>query len=176
MSNSWKVKGIGEAARNPEFMEARSADADQQRRAELKAQERLITAIDHALNTSSEPSPQDLVPVVLEHLAPADRDAAFRETLRAYIELRIYERQREPQLVRTESDKVRENRLRRMAQRQGLALHKSRRRDLRALDYGAYYLVGVTAPGGRWRSGEVVTPEYGINLDGIERFLTADGD
>ena len=38
-------------------------------------------------------------------------------------------------------DKVRENRLRRMAQRQGLWLRKSRRRDHRALDYGDWYVV-----------------------------------
>lgn len=34
--------------------------------------------------------------------------------------------------------KVRENLLRRMAQRQGLALHKSRRRDPLALDFGRW--------------------------------------
>lgn len=36
---------------------------------------------------------------------------------------------------------VRENRLRRMADRQGLFLQKSRRRDPRALDYGTYALI-----------------------------------
>jgi hypothetical protein len=39
------------------------------------------------------------------------------------------------------SDKVFENRLRRMAQRQGLVLEKSRRRDKRATDYGRYRLM-----------------------------------
>ncbi len=39
--------------------------------------------------------------------------------------------------------KVFENRLHRMAERQGLRLEKSRRRDLRALDYGKYMLVNV---------------------------------
>ncbi len=39
------------------------------------------------------------------------------------------------------ADKVRENRLRRMAIRQGLRLLKSRRRDERAVDYGGYMLV-----------------------------------
>jgi hypothetical protein len=38
-------------------------------------------------------------------------------------------------------DKVRENKLRRMAERQGLRLQKSRRRDPRALDFGTYRLV-----------------------------------
>jgi hypothetical protein len=36
------------------------------------------------------------------------------------------------------TEKVRENRLRRMAERQGLALRKSRRRDPRAIDYGGW--------------------------------------
>ena len=36
--------------------------------------------------------------------------------------------------------KIDENRVRRMAQRQGYTLHKSRRRDPRALDYGVYWL------------------------------------
>jgi hypothetical protein len=37
--------------------------------------------------------------------------------------------------------KVRENRLRRIASRQGLRLEKSRQRDPTALDYGKYSLV-----------------------------------
>lgn len=41
----------------------------------------------------------------------------------------------------TEGDKIRENRLRRAAARQGLRLVKSRRRDPRALDYGNYMLI-----------------------------------
>lgn len=39
--------------------------------------------------------------------------------------------------------KVRENRLRRMAERQGLRLLKNPRRDSRAVDYGSYMLVGT---------------------------------
>jgi len=49
-----------------------------------------------------------------------------------------------------------------MAERQGLRLHKSRRRDVRALDFGDYWLadrVGVL-PGSR-----------GKGLDHIERIL-----
>ena len=53
-------------------------------------------------------------------------------------------------------DKVRENRLRRMAERQGLQLVKSRRRDPRALDYGEYHLAGKTCG----------------NLDEVEALLT----
>jgi hypothetical protein len=40
-----------------------------------------------------------------------------------------------------EGEKVRENRLRRMARRQGLAFLKSRARDERSLTYGCYALV-----------------------------------
>lgn len=39
------------------------------------------------------------------------------------------------------TDKIRENRLRRMAKRRGLLLVKSRRRDTGALDYGLYVLI-----------------------------------
>jgi hypothetical protein len=39
------------------------------------------------------------------------------------------------------SEKVRENKLRRMAERQRLRLEKSRRRDPLAYDYGTYMLV-----------------------------------
>jgi hypothetical protein len=38
------------------------------------------------------------------------------------------------------NEKVRENRLRRMAERRGLTVHKSRRRDRGALDYGQMWL------------------------------------
>ena len=43
----------------------------------------------------------------------------------------------------SENEKIRENRLRRMATRQGLTLRKSARRDTRALDYGMYALVDM---------------------------------
>lgn len=66
-------------------------------------------------------------------------------------------------------DKVRENRLRRMAARQGLTLHRSRRRDPRALDYGGYWLVD--------QQRNAVVYGWGTagaegGLDDIERFLT----
>ncbi len=69
--------------------------------------------------------------------------------------------------------KVRENRLRRMADRQGLALRKSPRRDPRALGYGTYMLVEPTSP----KSYNMVVsgglPDgYGLDLDEIERALT----
>jgi hypothetical protein len=61
-------------------------------------------------------------------------------------------------------DKIRENRLRRMASRQGLALMRSRRRDRRAIDYGKYWLLDT--------SGLAITATEGVGLDEIERILT----
>lgn len=61
--------------------------------------------------------------------------------------------------------KIRENRLRRMADRQGLAFHRTRRRDRLALDYGTYYLT---------RGRRVVTDN--LNLDGIEAYLHGKDD
>lgn len=63
------------------------------------------------------------------------------------------------------TDKVRENRLRRMAERQGLVFTRSRRRDPRALDYGLYWLTDA-------RTGEYRTPQEGATLDEIEAYLT----
>lgn len=51
--------------------------------------------------------------------------------------------------------KVRENRLRRAAARQGLFLSRRRRRDVNALDFGRYAL---------FRDGQ---PAYGVGYDGI---------
>jgi hypothetical protein len=64
------------------------------------------------------------------------------------------------------SDRVRELRLRRMAGRQGLALHKSRRRDPRALDFGKYWLTNA-------ETNVRVGPET-RDLDEIERYLTGE--
>lgn len=67
------------------------------------------------------------------------------------------------------AEKVRENRLRRMAQRQGLQLMKSRRRDWRAVDYGRYMIANpetnyIVAGG---------TPHaYTMDLDQVEQYLT----
>jgi hypothetical protein len=68
-------------------------------------------------------------------------------------------------------EKVRENRLRRMATRQGLQLTKSRRRDDGATDYGVYFVAEATAPGEHWRSRELLTSEMGCSLDEVEAFL-----
>lgn len=69
------------------------------------------------------------------------------------------------------SEKVRENRLRRMAERQGLRLEKSRLRDPRAIGYGTYQLVDpdgdtIVASGDPSRG-------YGMSLDQIEHELTS---
>jgi hypothetical protein len=70
------------------------------------------------------------------------------------------------------ADKVRENRLRRMADRQGLRYRVSKRRDPRAIDYGRVWLtdahtnlvVAEFAPGGAAKP----------ILDEIEDWLTRD--
>ena len=51
-----------------------------------------------------------------------------------------------------------------MADRQGLELHKARRIDKRALDYGKYALVW---PGRRGR-------RFELTLDDVERLLTGE--
>ncbi len=70
------------------------------------------------------------------------------------------------------SNKVRENRIRRMAERQGLILAKSRRRDHMALDYGKYALVNDSncVVYGSASCG------YDADLDDIEEFLTCDSE
>lgn len=74
--------------------------------------------------------------------------------------------------VLIEEDRVRENRLRRMAARQGLRLLKSRRRDPYASGYGTYVLVPVAdavADEAETRAEAV----FGCDLDEIERQLTS---
>jgi hypothetical protein len=69
-----------------------------------------------------------------------------------------------------DGEKVRENRLRRMAERQGLQLTKSRRRDPRAVDYGVYWLADAHTSlvhAGPYQGGF-------RDLDEVERFLTDD--
>jgi hypothetical protein len=60
-----------------------------------------------------------------------------------------------------QDEKVRENRLRRMAERQGLVLHKSRRRDPLALDYGRWTIV----------DGDSTERHQTTDLDSIEAYL-----
>jgi hypothetical protein len=72
-------------------------------------------------------------------------------------------------MAETQSTKVLENRLRRMAERQGLQLIKSRRRDPLALDYGTYRVETVA---GEQAPGFVVTDGTGLTLEEVERLLT----
>lgn len=60
-----------------------------------------------------------------------------------------------------ENPKVRENRLRRMAARQGYRLHKTRRIDQRATDYGTYQLTPAKGK-----------PKDFESIDAVEEFLT----
>jgi hypothetical protein len=68
-------------------------------------------------------------------------------------------------------DKVRENRARRAADRQGLRLERSRRRDPRALGYGTYRLTDAS-------TGAVVAAGseggFGLSLDQVEQHLTGE--
>jgi hypothetical protein len=62
-------------------------------------------------------------------------------------------------------EKVRENRLRRVAARRGMRLVKSRRRDPYALDFGHFWLLD--------RAGTVVAGDLdGISLDDIEEAIS----
>jgi hypothetical protein len=78
--------------------------------------------------------------------------------------------------------KVRENRLRRMADRQGYALRKPRRRDPRALDYGELWLMQYWAQDNSGRIELIANPEDSYDawlgpfrsLDELEEWLTAD--
>lgn len=69
------------------------------------------------------------------------------------------------------ADKVNENRLRRMAGRQGLTLSKSRAHDRRAADWGTYLLVDAT--GNSVVAYGTSGGGYGLGLDEVERILTA---
>jgi len=71
---------------------------------------------------------------------------------------------------------VRENRLRRMADRQGFRLEKSRRRDPRAIGYGTYRIVDLqtNAVMPVLIDGREVGLLSGLDLDGVEKWLTID--
>jgi len=71
-------------------------------------------------------------------------------------------------MAMTTAEKTRETRLRRMAERQGLVLRKSGRRDERALDYGTFGLYDA------WTNtlevGDLSTG-YGLSIDEVENAL-----
>lgn len=73
------------------------------------------------------------------------------------------------------NEKVREDRLRRKAERMGYRVTKSRSRDVDALDYGLYAIIsnetnGAVNPAlaGRW--------VHSWDLDTVERWLTGGDD
>lgn len=77
-----------------------------------------------------------------------------------------------PEEINAMSDtdlKVLENRLRRVADRQGLRLQKSRARDPLALTYSTYQLVDVRTGGLAVGS---ISFGYGLGLDDVERALS----
>jgi len=71
-------------------------------------------------------------------------------------------------MAMTTAEKTRETRLRRMADRQGLVVRKSSRRDERALDYGTYGLYDA-----RTNTLEAGGPDtgYGLSIDELEHAL-----
>jgi hypothetical protein len=73
------------------------------------------------------------------------------------------------------TDKVRENRLRRVADRRRLRLEKSSRRDPDAWDYGTYQLVDADTGNMVACAFETGRP-YGLSLDQIEDWLARKGD
>ena len=66
--------------------------------------------------------------------------------------------------------KTRENRLRRKADRLGLRLSKSRRRDPDALDHGMYAILDIES-GGTTHPMGVISPHC-LTLDEVEELLT----
>jgi len=69
-------------------------------------------------------------------------------------------------------EKVRENLLRRVADRQGLALRKSRTRDPRAIDYDRWMIVSLVP--GRPDVGAGPTGKPTMTLDEVEANLVGD--
>ena len=97
-------------------------------------------------------SPSSKVAGIREHWRQTLAEAAARGT--------------DPWPDQGEDAKVRVNRLRRVAARQGMRISKSRRRDPRALDYGRYWISGENRA--------LLTSEYGVTLDEVEEFLSGE--
>ena len=62
------------------------------------------------------------------------------------------------------SESIREQRLRRMAERQGYRLNRSKRRDPRAYDHGKYFVTDIF-------TNVLQTDERGMTLDQVEDWL-----
>lgn len=75
----------------------------------------------------------------------------------------------------TTADKTRETRLRRMAERQGLRLVKSRLRDPNAIGFGKYTLLDASTNGNALPDGYGPTGQPNWTLDEIEDYLTGGG-
>lgn len=78
------------------------------------------------------------------------------------------------------TEKARENRLRRMADRQGLKLIKSRTRDPHATDYGLYWLDTAWVMDGAIKRYDVISDQANWrgpfeSLDEVEAYLTHEG-
>ncbi|WP_257541020.1 hypothetical protein [Sphingobium sp. CFD-1] len=71
----------------------------------------------------------------------------------------------------SENEKVRENRLRRIAERRGMILSKSRRRDPKAIDYGGYMLIDATSNAAIMGSDSFA---FSASLDDIENWLESE--
>jgi len=69
-----------------------------------------------------------------------------------------------------QAEKVRENKLRAAAARQGYRLVKSSRRDKRATDYGRWMITSATT--GEVVAGAAQNGRPGMTLDQIEEWLT----
>ena len=69
-------------------------------------------------------------------------------------------------------NKTRETRLRRAADRQGLRLERSRRRDPRAIDYDRYWLLDLATGDVGAGASPIGRPAW--DLDQIETWLTSD--
>jgi len=75
------------------------------------------------------------------------------------------------EIARTGADvtKVDENRIRRMAQRQGLQLHKCRRRDPLSIGFGLYLIAGPSSTTSH--AEKLFATGIGRTLDEVERAL-----
>jgi hypothetical protein len=63
------------------------------------------------------------------------------------------------------TDKARENRARRAADRQGLTLEKSRRRDPRARDFARWWIYDLES------GDELLGGKWGVTFDEVETYL-----
>jgi hypothetical protein len=72
----------------------------------------------------------------------------------------------------TTAERTREQRLRRMADRQGLKLEKSRTRDPRAIDYGGWMIVDLATNAVVAGTGALGRPHW--SLDDVEAYLNGE--